>query len=129
MLTNVVATYGLYLPVIFFYQVVWFGLSSVIFGFALVWIHGIMINMKLGSNYNPELTALVPTIVLIGLKYMQYMQERGVITPRDWVLGSLVQFCLVTVSSKAHLAGSLITIPCILSLRPRCRDGVPGLQD
>lgn len=37
MITNVIATYGLYLPVIFCPDVVWLGLTSVLFGFAQVW--------------------------------------------------------------------------------------------
>ncbi|KAJ5118720.1 hypothetical protein N7448_010428 [Penicillium atrosanguineum] len=89
MITNVIATYGLYLPVIFFPDVVWLGLTSVLFGFAQVWIHGIMINIKLGSIYNPGLTAVVLGFVPIGLKYIRHMQEIGMLTTRDWIFATL----------------------------------------
>lgn len=89
MLTNVIATYGLYLPVIFFPKVVWLGLASVLFGFAQVWIHGIMINIKLGSVYNPGLTAVVLGFVPIGFRYIQYLQDHRLMTARDWILGTL----------------------------------------
>jgi hypothetical protein len=87
MITNVVATYGLYLPVIFLPQVAWLGLASVLFGFAQVWIHGIIINMKLGTLYNPGLLSVVVGFVPIGLKYIRYMQDHGLLTARDWILG------------------------------------------
>jgi hypothetical protein len=89
MVTNVIATYGLYLPAIFYPDVVWLGLTSVLFGFAQVWIHGIMINAKLGSIYNPGLTAVILGFVPVGLRYIRHMQEIGMLTTRDWILGAL----------------------------------------
>lgn len=89
MLTNVIAAYGLYLPVIFFPKSVWLGLASVLFGFAQVWIHGIMMNMKLGSIYNPGLTAVILGFVPIGFRYIQYLQDHHMLTTRDWVFGTL----------------------------------------
>ncbi|PYH40140.1 HXXEE domain-containing protein [Aspergillus saccharolyticus JOP 1030-1] len=89
MFTNVLSTYGLYLPVIFFPEVTWLGLTTILFSFSQVWIHGIMINSKLGSIYNPGLTAVVLGFVPIGLKYIRYMQEKGLLTTRDWILGSI----------------------------------------
>lgn len=88
MITNVVATYGLYLPVIFYPQVAWLGLASVLFGFAQVLIHGIMVNVKLGTIYNPGLTSVVLGFVPIGLQYIRSMQDKGLLTTRDWLLGS-----------------------------------------
>ncbi|KAF9890683.1 hypothetical protein FE257_005549 [Aspergillus nanangensis] len=87
MLTNLAATYGLYLPVIFFPQITWLGLASVIFGFCQVWIHGIMINMKVGALYNPGVISVMLGFVPIGLKYIQYMQNHGLLGTRDWILG------------------------------------------
>jgi hypothetical protein len=86
MITNVVATYGLYLPVIFFPQVTWLGLASVLFGFAQVWIHGILINMKLGALYNPGLISVMVGFVPIGLRYIRYTQDHGLL---PHVIGSL----------------------------------------
>ena len=74
MWTNVLSTYGFYLPVIFYPKVAWFGLASVLFGFAQVGIHAIMMNMKLGAIYNPGLTSVVLGFVPIGMKYIRYMQ-------------------------------------------------------
>ncbi|KAJ6086332.1 hypothetical protein N7486_010613 [Penicillium sp. IBT 16267x] len=87
MWTNVLATYGFYLPVIFYPEVAWVGLASVLFGFGQVGIHGIMMNMKLGAIYNPGLTSVVLGFVPIGMKYIRYMQEHGLLSTRDWVLG------------------------------------------
>jgi hypothetical protein len=92
MITNVISTYGVYLPVIFLPQVAWFGLSSVLFGFAQVWIHGIMMNMKLGQLYNPGLISVVVGFVPIGFRYIRYMQDHGLLTTRDWILGFLGAF-------------------------------------
>jgi hypothetical protein len=87
MWTNVLSTYGLYLPVIFYPEVAWFGLASVLFGFGQVGIHGIMMNMKLVTIYNPGLTSVVLGFVPVGMKYIRYMQENGLLSTRDWVLG------------------------------------------
>ncbi|KAL4736665.1 hypothetical protein BDV11DRAFT_207406 [Aspergillus similis] len=57
-LTNIIATYGFYLPPVFFPDQVWAGLAPVLLGFGQFFIHGINMNMKLGSFYNPGLASV-----------------------------------------------------------------------
>ncbi|KAG2171902.1 hypothetical protein INT44_006692 [Umbelopsis vinacea] len=87
LLTNVPATYGVYLPAIFFPEVTGLGLTTVIFGFAQFYIHGINMNLKLGTIYNPGLASVVFGFIPIGLKYVLHMQNNGLLTRRDWIIG------------------------------------------
>ncbi|KAF7168502.1 hypothetical protein CNMCM6106_003669 [Aspergillus hiratsukae] len=86
-ITNVVATYGFYLPPIFFPEHVLYGLAPILFGFGQFLIHGININMKLGSMYNPGLASVILLHIPIGYYYIRHMTEIGKLTVRQWALG------------------------------------------
>ncbi|KAL2022918.1 hypothetical protein VTK56DRAFT_4133 [Thermocarpiscus australiensis] len=85
--TNIVATYGFYLPPVFFPGQVWAGLAPVLFGFGQFFIHGINMNMKLGSFYNPGLASVIFMHIPLGYYYIRYMMESGQLTGRQWALG------------------------------------------
>lgn len=85
--TNVVATYGFYLPPFFFPDQVWAGLAPILFGFGQFFIHGININLKLGSIYNPGLASVVFMHIPLGYYYIRYMTESGQLNGRQWALG------------------------------------------
>ncbi|PWY65390.1 hypothetical protein BO83DRAFT_440244 [Aspergillus eucalypticola CBS 122712] len=65
--TNVIAIYGFYLAPFF--------------------IHGININMKLGSFYNPGLVSVILMHIPLGYYYIRYMTKSGQLDGRQWVLG------------------------------------------
>lgn len=85
--TNVLATYGFYLPPIFFPEAAWYGLAPVLFGFGQFFIHGINMNMKLGSIYNPGLASVILLHIPVGYYYIRHMTEIGKLTGRQWALG------------------------------------------
>lgn len=85
--TNVVATYGFYLPPIFFPDAVWCGLAPILFGFGQFFIHGININMKMGSLYNPGLASVILLHIPIGYYYIRHLTENGKLTAQQWALG------------------------------------------
>ena len=87
LVTNVVATYGLYLPSVFFPDLVWFGLGPVIIGFGQILIHGININSKMGAFYNPGLASAILLHVPIGCYYIQHIRATGQLTGGQLVLG------------------------------------------
>lgn len=88
-LTNIPSTYGVYLPALLFPEAAWLGLTTVLFGFSQFYIHGININLKCGSIYNPGLASVIFGFIPIGLKYVLHMQSNGLLTPRDWLYGVL----------------------------------------
>ncbi|PYH40470.1 HXXEE domain-containing protein [Aspergillus saccharolyticus JOP 1030-1] len=85
--TNVVATYGFYLPPVFFPDYVWAGLAPILFGFGQFFIHGINMNMKLGTFYNPGLASVILMHIPLGYYYIRYMTSSGQLTGRQWALG------------------------------------------
>lgn len=87
LITNVVATYGLYLPAIFCPDRVWFALASVIIGFGQILIHGLNINSKMGAFYNPGLASAVLLHVPVGIYYIRHINATGQLTGRQLVLG------------------------------------------
>ncbi|KAJ4354598.1 uncharacterized protein N0V89_006335 [Didymosphaeria variabile] len=87
MITNTVATYGLYLPPIFFPNLVWLGIGPVILGFGQVIIHGININSKMRTFYNPGLASTLLMHVPVGIAYIQHVRAAGKLTPMQLGLG------------------------------------------
>ncbi|KAJ4316017.1 hypothetical protein N0V84_008081 [Fusarium piperis] len=87
MITNTVATYGLYLPPIFYPEKIWFGLGPMIMGFGQVLIHGMNINAKMHSFYNPGLASAILVHVPVGIAYLRHVRSIGQLSPRQFVLG------------------------------------------
>jgi hypothetical protein len=86
-LTNVPTTYGVYLPALLFPEIAGLGLATVLFGFAQFYIHGVNMNLKLGTLYNPGLASVLFGFIPIGANYILHMQRHGLLTPRVWVYG------------------------------------------
>ena len=84
---NVLAAYPFYLfPV--FPNLIWLGLAQILFGVVGQLIaHGIVINLKLHSFYNPGLVSVLLLHVPIGVYYIRYVYAHGLIQPWDWVAG------------------------------------------
>ncbi|WP_181178238.1 HXXEE domain-containing protein [Mesorhizobium sp. B4-1-3] len=57
LVTNVYIAYPFYLAAIVFPSLIWLGVAQVIFGTLQVIIHGIVINRRLGTVYNPGLAS------------------------------------------------------------------------
>ncbi|AEO69898.1 82d1acc7-0f16-4d25-83ee-7272e3959eef [Thermothielavioides terrestris] len=86
-LTNIVATYGYYLAPVFFPDQVWAALGPVLLGFGQFFIHGININTKLGSFYNPGLATVIFMHIPLGYYYIRHVARSGQLTRRQWALG------------------------------------------
>jgi Protein of unknown function with HXXEE motif len=70
---NVVFAYPYYIVPIVFPKLIWMGLGQVVFGMAQFVIHGIVINKKMRSIYNPGLFAVVFLHFPIGIYYIWYI--------------------------------------------------------
>jgi hypothetical protein len=84
---NVLAAYGFYLIPVFFPTVLWLGLAPVLFGMLQIVVHGIAVNVKLRSLYNPGLAAVVLGHIPIGAYYLYYVHGHGLASVWDWAFG------------------------------------------
>lgn len=86
---NVFAAYPFYLLPIVFPSLIWLGLAQILFGMiGQLIVHGIVINRKLHSFYNPGLGSVVFLHVPIGVYYIWYLYAHGLIQPWHWVAGT-----------------------------------------
>lgn len=86
---NTFFAYTFYILPIIFYQWYWLGILTVLFGFAQFFVHGILINRKLKSFYNPGLGAVVFLHIPIGIYYLWYLQANVSVDPWHWWVGIL----------------------------------------
>ena len=86
-LVNVLCAYPFYIIAIVFSDLIWLGLAQILFGMAQVFIHGIFVNVKMKSLYNPGLGAVVFLHWPIGLYYIWYIYANGLIQPWYWFAG------------------------------------------
>lgn len=84
---NVLCAYLFYIIAIVFPGLIWLGLAQVLFGMAQVAVHGILINEKMKSLYNPGLGAVVFLHWPIGLYYIWYIYANGLVQPWHWIAG------------------------------------------
>jgi hypothetical protein len=87
MVINMVAAYGFYLVPVFLPTVIWLGLAPILFGMLQFIGHGIVMNAKLRSVYNPGLAAVTLGHVPIGVFYLHQVHTRGLASVSDWTLG------------------------------------------
>ncbi len=81
---NVLFAYPYYILPIVFPALVWMGLGQVLFGVAQLFIHGIVINRKLRSIYNPGLFVVVFLHLPIGVYYIWYVVTNGLAVWWTW---------------------------------------------
>jgi Protein of unknown function with HXXEE motif len=86
MMINVFAAYHFYVLPVFFPEVIWLGLAPVVFGLLQFVVHGIVVNVKMKSLYNPGLAAVVVGHIPIGLYYLYYVHAHDLVIAWDWVL-------------------------------------------
>ena len=85
---NVLLAYPFYISAIVFPSLIWLGLAQILFGMVgqLV-VHGIVINRKMHSFYNPGLAVTVFLHVPIGVYYIWFGYAHGLIQPWHWAAG------------------------------------------
>lgn len=95
MIINLLIAYGFYLPPVFWPEVIWLGLGPIFMGlFQLFW-HGLVLNRKLGSWYNPGLAAVVCLHVPVGAAYLWHISSQHLASTGDW-LGGIAYFIIAT---------------------------------
>jgi len=85
---NTFLAYPFYILPIVFPRIIWLGLAQILFGMGgQLLVHGIVINRKIHSYYNPGLAVTVFLHVPIGAYYIWYVYAHGLIEPRHWIAG------------------------------------------
>lgn len=89
MIINVVIAYIFYLIPIFFPSIIWLGMAPVLMGFFQIIFHGIIINVRAKSIYNPGLASALFVHLSVGIWYINYVYEQHLITLSDWIWSTL----------------------------------------
>ena len=87
LITNVFLAYPFYLLAIFLPNFIWLGLAQVLFGMLQLIVHGIVVNVRLKSLYNPGLAAVVFLHWPIGIYYIWYVTTNNLASTGDFVIG------------------------------------------
>ena len=74
---NVVFAYPFYILPIAFPNLVWLGLAQALFGMGQLGVHGVLVNKKMHSIYNPGMFAVVFLHWPIGICYIYYIYSQG----------------------------------------------------
>ena len=76
-ISNTFLTYAFYIIPIFLPNIIWLGLAQIMLGMLQILAHGIMMNIRLKSFYNPGLGATVFLQWPIGIYYIYYVAAHG----------------------------------------------------
>ncbi|QEG34363.1 HXXEE domain-containing protein [Bythopirellula goksoeyrii] len=89
---NVIFAYPFYLGSVIFCNQVWLGLGLVLFGMFQLGFHGIQINKKMQSIYNPGLFTAIVLFWPIGIYYMWYVADQNLSAWWMWPVGGAIAF-------------------------------------
>lgn len=79
--------YPFYISAILLPDEIWLGLAQTFFGFSQVIGHGLMMNIKGNTGYNPGLATALLLHLPIGVYYIAWAQDHSLISPHDWLYG------------------------------------------
>lgn len=105
MIINVFIAYPFYIIPIFLPHVFWLGIAQVLFGTYQIIIHGVVINKKLKSIYNPGLASAVFLHLPIAIYYCRYVSINHLASTGDFIIGVVVSilFALVSIAIPIRL--------------------------
>lgn len=89
LVVNTFCAYSFYLLAIIFPTWYWLGIMTMLFGYTQFIVHGIMINRKLKSFYNPGLGAVIFLHIPIGIYYLWYLITNVSMGAWNWWVGIL----------------------------------------
>ena len=77
--------YPFYIAPIVYPDLIWLGLATMLFGFMQVLGHGVRMNMKGKTLYNPGLATAIFLHLPIGIYYIRYVMDHGLVSGHDWL--------------------------------------------
>ncbi len=84
-IVNTFLAYSFYIAAIFLPNLIWFGLAQILFGMMQIMVHGILINVRMKTFYNPGVRAVIFLHWPIGIYYIWYIYANGLVQPLDWI--------------------------------------------
>lgn len=108
LMTNVIIGYPFYILPIFFPQLIWLGLAQILFGVIQLIFHGIVVNLRLKTLYNPGLAATLLLHIPIGIYYIWYANSQNLLTVGN-VIGGIIGTIiagLITIALPIRLMSS-----------------------
>lgn len=108
LITNVFLAYPFYIIAILFPNFIWLGLAQIFFGMAQLIVHGIVVNVRLKSLYNPGLAAVVFLHWPIGIYYIWYVTTNNLANTGDFIIGIIATIiaAIVTIILPMRLSAS-----------------------
>ncbi|MEX3617099.1 HXXEE domain-containing protein [Paenibacillus glucanolyticus] len=97
MVVNVVLAYPFYMAAIIFPDAIWLGLATMYFGFSQILMHGIVMNRKLKSFYNPGLAASIFLHGPIGVYYTWYVTTHDLAGTWDYIAGIIAMIAAAVI--------------------------------
>jgi len=98
-ISNTFLTYAFYIIPIFLPNMIWLGLAQVMLGMLQILAHGVMLNIRLKSIYNPGLGATVFLQWPIGICYIHYVAVNGLVAGAGTyvigLLGAIAGACIL----------------------------------
>lgn len=88
-LVNVPAAYTLYFLGILFSDTVWLGLTIMYFGFFQLIGHGLIMNVKGKTLYNPGLATSIFLFTPLGIAYICYVEAQKIVQTVDYIYAGL----------------------------------------
>ncbi len=92
LIVNVFLAYPFYLAAILLPNVIWLGIAQVLFGMLQLIVHGLLINVRMKSLYNPGLASVVFLHMPIGIYYLWYVTAHGLAHTGDYIFGVIATF-------------------------------------
>lgn len=82
-----ISAWVFYLLPVFFPYLIWLGLAQIFFGFFQFLGHGVQMNIKGKSLYNPGLLSVIFLHIPIGIYYIYFVQLHNLATLSDYIYG------------------------------------------
>ena len=99
LVVNVIFAYPYYIIPIIFPNLIWMGLGQILFGMTQLAVHGVVINRKMHSIYNPGLLVVIFLHWPIGVYYIWYV-----------ISNHLVHWWMLPVAALWLAAGAVVGV-------------------
>lgn len=97
LISNVFLTYPFYVIPIFFPHLIWLGIMQIGQGLIQVPLHGVVMNVRMKTPYNPGMLSCVLVQLPIGIYYLWYVTANHLASTSDYVFGSIAALCSIVV--------------------------------
>ena len=83
------SAYIFYIAAIIWPQFIWLGLATMFFNLFQLLGHGIKMNRRMKTWYNPGLASVIFLFVPISIYYIMYVVNNNLVTGWDWLFGAI----------------------------------------